>query len=180
MNAPEKTPVETNAHAKAAGPRPGPTPPPGTGASREARRLAAAILEVLAGARSPTEAAQALGCSQPRYYALEARALRALVCGCESRPRGHRRSAALQLEQARRECERLQRECARMQALARVAQRSVGLAPPNPAARQGPGKGKPKRRRRPAVRALRMADVIQSAPPGETDEGPAGGQPSKG
>ena len=40
----------------------------GEGASAEAKRVAAAILEVLAGARTPTEAAQALGLSLPRYY----------------------------------------------------------------------------------------------------------------
>jgi hypothetical protein len=39
----------------------------GAGASAEAKRVAAAILEVLAGARTPTEAAQALGLSLPRY-----------------------------------------------------------------------------------------------------------------
>ena len=49
------------------------------GPSREARRLAAAILEVLAGMRSPTEAAQALSISGPRYYTLEQRALEGLV-----------------------------------------------------------------------------------------------------
>ena len=38
----------------------------GEGASAEAKRLAAAILEVLAGARTPTEAAEALSLSLPR------------------------------------------------------------------------------------------------------------------
>jgi len=57
-------------------------------AGREARRLATLILEVLAGGRTPTEAAQALEISVPRYYQLEGRALRGLVAACEPRPRG--------------------------------------------------------------------------------------------
>jgi hypothetical protein len=36
--------------------------------SREAQRFAAAILEVLAGIRTPTDAAAVLGVSVPRYY----------------------------------------------------------------------------------------------------------------
>jgi hypothetical protein len=45
------------------------------GASREARRVAAMILDVLAGMRSPSEAAEVLSVSVPRYYALERRAV---------------------------------------------------------------------------------------------------------
>ena len=56
--------------------------------SREAKRLAAAILEVLAGVRTPAEAAQALSIPLPRYYHLEVRALHGLLTGCEPRPRG--------------------------------------------------------------------------------------------
>ena len=52
------------------------------------RRLAAVILDVLAGSRTPPQAAEALGVSLPRYYQLEARALGGLVAACESRPRG--------------------------------------------------------------------------------------------
>jgi hypothetical protein len=40
----------------------------GDGASAEAKRLAAAILEVLAGMRTPAAAAQVLKLSLPRYY----------------------------------------------------------------------------------------------------------------
>jgi len=50
--------------------------------SQEARRTAAAILEVLAGMRTPSEAAQALSVSVPRYYALEQRAVASLVLWC--------------------------------------------------------------------------------------------------
>jgi len=38
-----------------------------------------------AGARTPTEAAQALGLSLPRYYLLEERALQGMLVACEPR-----------------------------------------------------------------------------------------------
>ena len=56
--------------------------------SRDAKQRAAAILEVLAGGRTPTQAAQALGVSLGRYYLLEDNALAALVAACEPQPRG--------------------------------------------------------------------------------------------
>src|ERR1700693_1924880 len=52
---------------------------PVAGASRDAKKHAAALLEVLAGARTPGQAAQALGLSLPGYYHLETRALGGLV-----------------------------------------------------------------------------------------------------
>src|SRR5580658_5780818 len=55
---------------------------------RDAQRQAAVILEVLAGARTPTQAAAALSVSVPRYYQMETRALRGLVEACEAKPRG--------------------------------------------------------------------------------------------
>ena len=69
--------------------------------SREAKQRAAAILEVLAGARTPTAAAQALGVSLTRYYLLEEKALVGLLAACEPQPRGPgadagRRLAALE------------------------------------------------------------------------------------
>jgi hypothetical protein len=125
---------------------------------REAQRLAAAILEVLAGVRTPRQAAQALGVSLPRYYHLEGRAMRALVEGCEARPRGRVRGPERELTMLRRQQERLQRELGRQQTLVRLAQRSVGLAPPVPAAAKD---GKRHRRRRPVVRALQAAKHLQ-------------------
>src|SRR5262249_32609299 len=103
--------------------------PPFAQTSPEAKRVAAAVLEVLAGTRGPAEAAAALGISLPRYSQLERRALAGLVAACEPR-RGGRRRGGNELAALRQECERLQRECARQQALVRAAQRSVGLAPP--------------------------------------------------
>jgi hypothetical protein len=132
----------------------------GKGSSREAQRVAAAILEVLAGARTPGQAAEALGVSVPRYYHLEGRALRALLEGCEARPRGRVRSPERELTALRRQQERLQRELTRQQTLVRAAQRMIGLTPPLPPAKAAPGK---KRRRRPVVRALQAAKHLQQA-----------------
>ena len=62
---------------------------PGKGASPHARRVAAILLEVLAGVRSAAEGAKALEVSLTRYYLLEQRALEALVAGCEQIGRAH-------------------------------------------------------------------------------------------
>jgi hypothetical protein len=126
----------------------------GKEASREAQRLAAAVLEVLAGARTPTQAAEAIGVSLPRYFQLEARAMHALVAGCEARPRGPHRSADKEISVLRRQQERLQRELCRQQSLVRLAQRTIGLAPAKAEADRPQGK---KKRRRPTVRALHAA-----------------------
>jgi hypothetical protein len=145
-----------------------------SGASAEARRLAAVILEVLAGSRTPGDAARAVGTSIPRYYQLEQRAIAGLLSGCERRPKGSRPSEARQVARLERELARLQKECGRQQALARLAQRAVGLpapqaAPVKPAASGGNSNGKKSRKRRPVVRALRAAQALMEGGP----EGPA-------
>lgn len=133
------------------------------GGSQEARRVAAAVLEVLAGGITPTEAAGALGVSVPRYYQLECRALEGLVTGCEPRARGPGKSPDRALAMLTREHERTKRELARSQALARAAQRAVGLSLINTRrnAEAKPGK----RRRRPVVRALRAAQRLKAEEP---------------
>ena len=133
----------------------------GQEAGREAQQLAAAILEVLAGVRTPSQAAEALGVSLPRYFQLETRAMQGLVAGCEPRPRGPGRSADTELIALKRQHERLQRELSRQQTLVRLAQRHVGLAPPKPVAKSGGKDKSTKRRRRPVVRALRAAEVLR-------------------
>jgi hypothetical protein len=134
----------------------------GKAAGHEAQRLAAAILEVLAGVRTPSQAAETLGISLPRYFQIETRALQALVAGCEPRPRGPGRSADQELAALQRQHERLQRELSRLQTLVRLAQRTIGLAPPKAPVNQPSGKDKStKRRRRPVVRALRAAETLQ-------------------
>jgi hypothetical protein len=144
--------------------------------SRDAKQRAAAILEVLAGGRTPRQAAQALGLSLGRYYLLEDKALAAVVAACEPQPRGPSPDGARRVASLQRECERWQRECARQQALVRAAQRSIGLAAPPPPAAKDKDKGK-KRRRRPVVRALAAAQrlreepaaaVVSTATPGES------------
>jgi hypothetical protein len=129
----------------------------GQDASAEARRLAAAILEVLAGLRTPTQAAAALGLSLPRYYQVEGRALAGLVAACEAQPRGRTPLVDKELAELRRQQQHLQREVARQQALVRLAQRALGLPPPTPP----PAPVKGKRRRRATARALRAAGHLR-------------------
>src|SRR6516225_4136383 len=125
----------------------------GKDAGHEAQRLAAAILEVLAGVRTPSQAAEALGVSQARYFQIETRAMQALVAGCEPRPRGPGRNADQELAALQRQHERLQRELSRQQTLVRLAQRTIGLPPPRAPVDKSGGKDKSKkRRRRPVVR----------------------------
>ena len=167
-----KTPVKPASPTERPAPRqarPDPAPPP---CSREAGRLAAAILEVLAGVRTPTQAAQVLSLSIPRYYQLEQRALEGLVHACEPRPRGPGVDPQRDVRRLEKQLSRLQQECGRQQALVRAAQRTIGLAPlpAKPAARPGspapaPGEGgKRKRRpRRATVRALKAARACLAA-----------------
>lgn len=134
-------------------------------ASREARQLAAVILDVLAGSRTPQQAADTQGVSLPRYYQLEARALSGLISACEARPRGRQVEATAELARVNKEVERLKRELARSQALVRLTQRTVGVAAPVPEKA-----GVRKRKRKPAVRALRRAESLRveaSADPGD-------------
>jgi hypothetical protein len=148
----------------------------GKDTSREARRVAAAVLEVLAGNRTTGDAAAALGVSMTRYYVLETRALQGLVAACEPRTQGRQRSLTADLNAVRRDCERLQRELLRQHALLRAAQRAVGLVPlPAP-----PAKASSKKRvRRPVARALAAAAHLQSTDSGmsadasATTDGPA-------
>lgn len=129
-------------------------------ASREARQLAAVILDVLAGSRTPQQAAEALALSLPRYYQLEARALTGLIGACEARPRGRHVEVTAELARTNKEVERLRRELSRTQALVRLTQRTVGVPAPNPEKSSSR-----KRKRRPVVRALRRANELRSEVP---------------
>jgi hypothetical protein len=151
------------------------------GGTSEANRMVVAILEVLAGLRTPAEAAQALRISLPRYYALETRAVEGMVSACEPKPLGKQPSADKRIAVLEKELRQARHECARQQALVRAAQRTVGLS--RPAARPGKQKADPerasppRRRRRPTVRALRAAKTLRensSVPPlAESLEKPA-------
>ena len=97
-------------------------------ASSDARRVAGAILEVLAGVRSITDAAVALGIAPARYYVLEARAVAGLITACEPRSPGPHSGSGLarEVDRLRAERDRLRDEAARYQALARIAQTAFG------------------------------------------------------
>ena len=146
--------------------------------SRDAQRVAAVVLEVLAGVRTPTEAAAAVSLSLPRYYLWEQRALEGLVRACEPRPKGKAASERHQIAVLEKEVVRLRQDCARQQALVRASQRTIGLAAsPQPAAKPaakpsgkatakagGAVVGKAKRKRRPVARALKAVAALQAAP----------------
>src|SRR5215475_1041209 len=116
-------------------------------AGKDAKRLAAVVLEVWAGLRTPLQAAEALGVSLPRYYQIEAKGLQGLVAGCTPKPKGRQVNPAREATALKRDNERLRRELGRQQALVRLTQRGLGLAPP---AKPATSKG---RRRQPVVRA---------------------------
>jgi hypothetical protein len=142
--------------------------------SREARRAACVVLEVLGGERTAGEAAEALAMSTSAYYLLEQRALDALVVACEPRPPGWVATAQWELGGLRKKYAMLERECARYQALARLAQRTMGLAAPK--------KEERKNKRRPTRRALSAAKRMSKAAdamPETADETPPeeGGEP---
>jgi hypothetical protein len=148
----------------------------GQTSSGEANRRAAAILEVLAGERSPSEAAAALEVSLPYFYLLERKALEGLVRACEVQPKGPPPpSAAEKLLLVEQQLAASQRECQRLAALVRVTQRAVGLAEratPKPSKSSGAAAGNSsgkssgnsngkRARRRPTVRALRAAQTAR-------------------
>src|SRR5438552_15989352 len=118
----------------------------------EMRRRAAAVLEVLGGAKSPFEAAEALSISLPRYYLLEARALEGLLAACEPRPRGWGSSQRRSLHALKKENDRLRQDLSRTQALARAIQRTTGL--PEKENGEEFRDGRIRRRRHPHARAL--------------------------
>lgn len=129
----------------------------------EAQRLAATILEVLAGVRSPPDAAQTLAITLPRYYQLEARALEGLLGALGPRPRGKQPSLENRVKLLEKQLESAQRQCARQEALVRVTQRTLGLPIAAPAKSPKPEPGHPGRKpRKPVVRALKAARAWQA------------------
>jgi hypothetical protein len=136
-----------------------------------AGQRAAAILEVLAGERTPRQAAQALSMSLPYFYLLERKALHGLLQACEPQPKGPPGpTPERKLETLERELARCRRECQRQEALVRATQRTVGL-PASSSSPARPDKTKDtksagRRRRRPVVRALRAARTLRQNSPG--------------
>jgi hypothetical protein len=134
----------------------------------EGNRRAAAILEVLGGLRTPSEAAEVLKISLTHYYVLERKALRGLVAACESQPKGPRvPTAEQQVATLKRQLAQCQRECMRQAALVRATQRAVGLPAATcakakrTAQKTKAGAGTKRPRRKPTVRALRAVDVLR-------------------
>lgn len=136
-----------------------PTKKPHTfqGGSSEANRLAVVILEVLAGGRSPNDAAKALGVVAPRYYQLETRALEGLIAALEPRPKVRQPSPQGRIAQLEKALGEARRECLRQQALVRAAQRSLGIKAPETESKPSGKDAAARKKRRPAVRALKVA-----------------------
>lgn len=129
-----------------------------SGGTSRARKTAALILEVLAGVRTPTQAAESLGVSPARYYSLEVRALEGLVSACEPRQKGPAVTPEKTIGKLESQIERLKRELSRQQALTRASQRAVGVTAPKKPKPSGKGKRKP---RKATVRALRAAGRLR-------------------
>jgi hypothetical protein len=126
----------------------------------QGRRQSAAVLEVLAGLRTPQQAAQALSLSLPTYFNLETRALRGLVFACCAQPPGRQKTLVPQLRQAQAKVADLQRQVGRYQALLRTARQGVGLAP---AAEVKPLPGSKRKVKKPSVRAIRAIKALNQA-----------------
>ena len=94
-----------------------------------------------------------LVCSRSIHDTLETRAVQGLVDALEPRPRG-RKPPEVAIEELRKENARLTRDLGRSMALARAAQRSLGVQPP---ARKSKKKARRPSRGDRTVKALRRA-----------------------
>ncbi len=127
--------------------------------SRDAKRLATVLLQVLSGECGPQEGSAALGISLSRYYVLETRALQGMIAALEPLPKGRQRRVEDQLAQAERDKKRLEQELARSQALLRASHRSIGLASTR---RPRRGKVSPTGKRKRRSRIVRAKKAIAS------------------
>ena len=155
-----------------------PQPAPEVKGSPEAKRLACLVLEVLSGLRSPASASGVAGIAPQRYYALETRALQAIVLALEPRPKGPRHRPETERDRVLKRCERLERELRRAHALLRTAQRAIGLGPPKETEVTRKDKtGKERRhKRRPQVRARKTVEALRESITREaTGPGPTNG-----
>jgi hypothetical protein len=139
----------------------------GNGQDGETKRRAAIVLEVLAGMRTPSEAAAALGLSVNYYYVLERKALQGLLDACQAQPKGASGPGLdRQLARLQKELDKCRRECLRQASLVRATERAIGLPavtkPAGPSkANSGKEGKKTKRRRRPTIRAMRAAKTLR-------------------
>jgi len=134
-----------------------------------ARRRAACVLEVLAGVRSPEEAATTLEVQLGTYFQIEERALRGLLSACGPQARGRAPDVGKALEESRRRVNELELEVQRQQALLRSAQRTAGLlaeAKPSPSSARVKSvttRSDARGGRRPKARALRAVAALGGA-----------------
>jgi hypothetical protein len=159
---------------KAVGAEPAREGAPVAASLSEAQRLAATILECLAGLRTPTTASEALKISLPRYYQLETRALQGMVHSLAPRAKGKQASLAVRVRELEKELESARRACSRQEALVRITQRTLGLTSlPKTEPRPTIKDGKKRKSKRPSVRAMRAAKTLHSmseAPGSEPQE----------
>ena len=138
----------------------------GQGQDGEAKRRAAIVLEVLAGMRTPSEAAAALGLSVSCYYLLERKALQGLLGGCQPQPKGvPAPGLERQLARLQKELDKSRQECLRQASLVRATERAMGLPavakPVGPSKANSGKKGNKAKRRRPTIRAMRAAKTLR-------------------
>lgn len=135
--------------------------------ARDARRVAAVILEVLAGLRSATAASEILGMALARYYVLERRAVSGMVAALAPRPRGRPRSDEDRAKQLSGEVDRLRSEVARLEALHRLSQRAIGVVGEARNARTAPSQRRQPSQGRAATRTKRMLARLQGGDGGK-------------
>jgi len=138
----------------------------GQGQNGETKRRAAIVLEVLAGMRTPCEAASTLGLSVSCYYLLERKALQGLLDGCQPQPKGcPAPGPERQLARLQKELDKSRQECLRQASLVRATQRAMGLPavakPAGPSKADSGKQGRKTKRRRPSIRAMRAAKTLR-------------------
>ena len=138
----------------------------GQGQNGETKRRAAIVLEVLAGMRTPSEAASVLGLSVSYYYLLERKALQGLLNGCQPQPKDSPGPGLeRQLARLQKELDKSRQECLRQASLVRATERAMGLSavakPTGPSRANSAKEGKKTRRRRPSIRAMRAAKTLR-------------------
>ena len=180
MNNPAKSKdAKKTRHASSSGSQMelGSQPAPGPmlkGGGREGRKVAALVLEVLAGELNPSEAAEILQVGLSRYYQMEKRALEGLIRACGTPERkGRQKSEAVRIKELERELQTQQREYRRAQALLRAAQKIGGIATAV-AEMRGRKSKNGRKRRQPMARALKAAQTLC-----KEDEGTAPALPIK-
>lgn len=145
----------------------------GFAASEPARKAASAVLQVMAGMRTPTEVSETLGIHVNRYYLLETRALSGMVRALEPLPRGRRQRPEAELERLSREKAKAERESSRYQALLRASQKAMGMGPMSEPKGQSKKPLASKKARRPRVRAKAVLEALSTptATPATTTSG---------